>query len=316
MSIIRPLAAGTANRADLWPSLPYGDWKDTCETLHMMTQIVGKVRMELSAPVNHWWHVPLYVNALGLTTSSVPYGTGVFEIQFDFIHHNLLIWTSTGSVKVVPLMARPVAEFYAEFMAALRALGVNVKIWTMPVEVPDPIPFDRDDQHASYDNEYVERFWRALIAADRVLKEFRGRFLGKCSPVHFFWGSFDLAVSRFNGRLAPKRSDSEAFMREAYSHEVSSVGWWPGGGAVNDAAFYSYTVPEPAGFAGATVQPSAAFYSKELKEFLLMYDDVRRAPVPETALMEFLQSTYEAGAVLGGWDRNALERRSEKSSAA
>jgi hypothetical protein len=309
MPVLHSLNDTTANRADIWPALPLAEWKETCDTLHMWTQIVGKVRTALTPPVNHWWHVPLYVNARGLTTSAIAYGTGVFEIQFDFVRHNLLILTSTGAVKAVPLMARPVAEFYREFMATLASLGIEVKIWTMPQEVADPIPFDQDEKHASYDPEYVERFWHVLIAASKVLQAFRGRFLGKCSPVHFFWGSFDLAVSRFSGRRAPERPGADLLAREGYSHEVSSAGWWPGGGPVSDAAFYSYIVPEPPGFAGAPVRPATAFYSTELKEFLLMYDDVRRATMPETTLMDFLQSTYEAGATLGGWDREALERR-------
>ncbi len=315
MPILRPLTP-TADRSEVWPALPLAAWKGTCDTLHMWTQIVGKVRMELSAPVNHFWHVPLYVNALGLTTSGIPYGPGLFEIQFDFLHHNLLIWTSGGSVKAVPLFARSVAEFYREFMSTLASLGIEVKIWTMPVEVPDPIPFDQDTTHASYDPEYVERFWRVLIAADRVLKAFRGRFLGKCSPVHFFWGSFDLAVSRFSGRRAPERPGADPITRESYSHEVSSAGWWPGGGLVTEAAFYSYTVPEPDGFAAAPVRPSSAFFSAELHEFLLRYDDVQQSESPEGALMDFFQSTYQAGATLGGWDRDALERQPERESSA
>ncbi len=312
-----PLLSRTADRAETWPALPLAAWKDTCDTLHMWTQIVGKVRMELSPPVNHFWHVPLYVNALGLTTSAIPYGSGLIEIQFDFLHHNLLIWTSGGAVKALPLFPRSVAEFYREFMAALTVLGIEVKIWTMPVEVPDPIPFDLDTTHHAYDLEYVERFWRVLIGADRVLKEFRGRFLGKCSPVHFFWGSFDLAVSRFSGRRAPERPGADPVTRESYSHEVSSAGWWPGGGLVTDAAFYSYTVPEPEGVASAPVRSAAAYYSPDLHEFILKYDDVRQSPTPERTLMDFLQSTYEAGATLGGWDRAALERQvAEESSAA
>jgi hypothetical protein len=298
----------SARKAQVWPALPLKEWKDTCATLHMWTQIVGKVRMALSPRMNHWWEVPLYVSSHGLTTSPIPYDAGVFEIQFDFLNHTLDIQTSDGKVKTLRLTPRPVADFYREVMATLASLGIHVKIWTMPVEVPDPIPFDQDRVHASYDPEYANRFWRVLVATDTVFKQFRARFIGKSSPVHFFWGSFDLAVTRFSGRLAPERPGADPITREAYSHEVISAGFWPGSGDITDAAFYSYTAPPPPGLSNAPIRPSKAFYSSQLSEFLLMYDDVRQAPSPDTTLMEFLQSTYEAGANLAKWDREALER--------
>jgi hypothetical protein len=291
-----------------WPELPLDAWKDTYATLHMWTQIVGKVRLALSPRLNHWWQVPLYVNACGLTTSAIPYAGGIFEIQFDFIRHKLIIQTSHGAEGVIALVPKSVADFYREFMASLQAFGISVKIWKMPVEIPNPIPFDRDVQHASYDPEYANRFWRILLACDSIFKEFRCDFIGKSSPVHFFWGSFDMAVTRFSGRRAPEREGADAMTREAYSHEVISAGFWPGGGDVKGAAFYAYAAPEPAGFAQAPVRPASAFYHPQLHEFLLMYDDVRRAESPKLTLLEFLQSTYEAGANLAKWNRAELER--------
>jgi hypothetical protein len=291
-----------------WPELPLEAWQDTYATLHMWTQIVGKVRMVLSPRVNHWWQVAFYVNARGLTTSAIPYGDGDFEVQFDFIEHELIIQTSWGASKTMELEPRSVAEFYAEFMAALRSLGIEVKIWTMPCEVPNPVRFEKDTQHASYDREYAHRFWRILVLCDIVFKEFRAGFIGKDSPVHFFWGSLDLCVTRFSGRRAPERPGADAVTREAYSHEVISAGFWPGGGDIKGAAFYAYAAPEPAGFAAEKVKPAAAFYHPGMKEFLLMYDDLRAAPSPREALLSFLQSTYEAGADLARWDRKELER--------
>jgi hypothetical protein len=293
---------------DLWPELPLAAWKDTYATLHMWTQIVGKVRLALSPKLNHWWEVPLYVSSVGLTTSPIPYNDGVFEVQFDFIHHELAIWTSQDRKRVIALAPRSVADFYKEFMQCLASLDVHVKIWTMPCEVPDPIAFDRDTQHASYDPEFANRFWRILVATDVIFKEFRSRFIGKSSPVHFFWGSFDLAVTRFSGRRAPAREGADLITREAYSHEVISAGFWPGGGDIKEAAFYVYAAPEPEGFAKAQVGPAKAFYHPQMHEFILMYDDVRRAESPKAALMEFLQSTYDAGASLGNWNREELER--------
>src|SRR6266849_2218453 len=283
---------------DLWPVLPLEEWQETYHTLHMWTQIAGKVRLALSPLMNHWWEVPLYVNAVGLTTSPIPYGGEIFEIQFDFVHHQLMIQTSQGLNRTIALEPRSVADFYREFMAALRSLDIAVKIWTTPVEVPNPIPFEQDSGHASYDADSVNRFWRILVLADTIFKEFRSSFLGKSSPVHFFWGSFDLAVTRFSGRRAPEREGADPITREAYSHEVISAGFWPGSGDITDAAFYSYTVPAPPGLSNAPIRPSKAFYSAQMSEFLLMYDDVRQARSPDATLMEFLQSTYEAGANL------------------
>ena len=291
-----------------WPALPLEAWEPTRATLHMWTQIVGKVRLALSPYMNHWWQVPLYVSARGLTTSPIPYDGQSFEIQFDFIAHDLIIWKSDGTTKTFRLAPRPVVEFYAEIMATLRSMDIAVKIWSMPVEIPDPIPFEKDLAHASYDPDYANRFWRILVSADAVLKEFRGRFIGKCSPVHFFWGSFDLAVTRFSGRRAPERRGADRITKEAYSHEVSSVGWWPGDVRVKGPAFYSYAAPEPSGFPKAPIRPAPAFYNTDLSEFLLRYGDAREAPSPREALLEFCQSTYEAAATLGKWDRSELER--------
>ena len=295
-----------------WPELKFSEWQDTLATLHMWTQVVGKIRLEQTPLVNHWWNVPLYISARGLTTTAMPYNDGrVFEIEFDFIDHQLLIKCSDDSTTTLKLRPQSVAAFYAEVMSALRDLGIEVKIWTMPVEVPDPIRFEDDHKHASYDGEYANRFWRALVSMDEVLKEFRARFIGKCSPVHFFWGSFDLAVTRFSGRAAPPRPDADVITREAYSHEVISHGWWPGNKEM-EAAFYSYTTPEPAGLAESIgqgkIRPAETFYSAEMKEFFLLYEDVRKSGSPETALMEFCQTTYEAGADLAGWDRASLEK--------
>jgi len=291
-----------------WPELPLEAWQDTYATLHMWTQIVGKVRLALSPRVNHWWEVPLYVSARGLTTSAIPYGDGIFEVQFDFIDHKLIIQTSWGESKTMALEPQSVADFYAKFMSALRSPGIEVKIWTMPCEVPNPVRFESDTQHASYDREYAHRFWQVLVLCDTIFKEFRAGFIGKDSPVHFFWGSFDLCVTRFSGRRAPERPGADSITREAYSHEVISAGFWPGGGDIKGAAFYAYAAPEPPGFAEEKVKPAAAFYHPQMKEFLLMYDDVRRAASPREALLSFLQSTYEAGAKLARWDRKELER--------
>jgi len=296
-------------QSERWPALPLAEWKDTYATLHMWTQIVGKVRLALTPPINHWWGTALYVTSRGLTTSAIPYEKGCFEIHFDFIAHSLEITTSGGEVRAFRLIPRTVAEFYAEFMAALHSLGIDVSVWTMPVEVPRPVRFTLDEGHSAYDSEYAHRFWRVLVRADNVFREFRSRFIGKCSPVHFFWGSFDLAVTRFSGRRAPERSGADSVTKEAYSHECISVGFWPGDGeVVKDAAFYAYAAPEPAGFGARRVLPAKAFYNTEKSEFFLMYDDVRLSESPERALLDFCQSTYEAGAILGNWDRANLER--------
>jgi hypothetical protein len=303
------MAAQLSNpNVDSWPELPLEAWQDTYATLHMWTQIVGKVRLALSPRVNQWWEVALYVNARGLTTSAIPYGDRIFEVQFDFIDHGLIIQTSWGPSKTLALRAQSVADFYAEFMSALQSLGIAVKIWTMPVEVPNPVRFPADTGHASYDPEYANRFFRILVSCENVFQEFRAGFIGKDSPVHFFWGSFDLCVTRFSGRRAPERAGADFITREAYSHEVLSAGFWPGGGDIKGAAFYCYAAPEPAGFAGQAVQPAGTLYHPVMKEFLLMYDDVRRAASPRKDLLSFLQSTYDAGANLAQWDRKELER--------
>ena len=308
------MASNNAVENDL-PALPFDTWKDTLATLHMWTQVVGKVRLKLCPLVNHFWNVAFYLTARGLTSSAMPYQRGAiwgtFEVQFDFIDHQLSIESSQGRRVEIALKAESVAEFYKTFMAALAELGVIVKIWTTPCEIPDPIPFEQDQIHAAYDPDAVNKFWRVLVWADQVFKEFRAGFLGKVSPVHFFWGSFDLAVTRFSGRRAPERPGADSITREAYSHEVSSAGFWPGGGDIQGPAFYSYAAPEPSGFAEHKIRPQQAFYHPQLKEFLLMYDDVRTAASPKTALMEFLQSTYEAAAELGSWDRKSLERASQ-----
>jgi hypothetical protein len=290
-----------------WPELVWEEWKDTFATLHMWSQIVGKIRLEQTPLVNHWWNVPLYVSARGLTTSAMPYKDRVFEIEFDFIDHKLRIDCSDGATKSLALRPQTVADFYRDVMQALRDLDIEIKIWPTPVEIPNPIRFDEDTVHSSYDADYANRFWRALVRIDEVFKEFRGRFIGKVSPVHFWWGSFDHAVTRFSGRTAPPREGADKITIEAYSHENISHGFWPGGNGVQ-AAFYSYTAPEPAGLDQSQIKPSAGFYSQEMKEFLMPYDAVRTSEDPAGALMDFLQSTYEAGANLAKWDRKALER--------
>jgi len=293
--------------SEVWPELSLNEWQETYHNLHMWTQIVGKVRLALTPKTNHWWNVPLYVNARGLTTSPIPYGGFVFEVQFDFIDHKLLIDRSDGARETLELKPRTVAEFYVEFMVALRSLGIDLTIYAKPVEVASPIPFADDRQYRTYDADAAHRFWRVLVSTDAVFKKFRARFLGKNSPVQFFWGSFDLAVTRFSGRRAPERPDADAITREAYSHEVISAGWWPGGAGVDGAAFYCYAAPAPPGLELQPVRPEAAFYHPELKEFILMYDEVRGAESPEEMLLDFLQSTYEAAATLAKWDRGELE---------
>ncbi|HKF51045.1 MAG TPA: DUF5996 family protein [Candidatus Acidoferrales bacterium] len=297
-----------ASDVTAWPPLPLKEWEPTRATLHMWTQMAGKVKLALCPLVNHWWNVTLHVNSCGLTTQAIPYGDRVFEIQFDFQKHVLDIQCSDGQQREIALAPRSVADFYKDFTDALAALGIDVKIWPMPVEIPNPIRFDKDYVHASYDPEYANRFWRVLLSTATVFEEFRSRFLGKSSPVHFFWGSFDLAVTRFSGRSAPERPGTDRMTREAYSHEVISVGYWPGNEGASDAAFYAYAAPEPNGFAQATVRTAAAFYGKDMKEFFLPYEAVRTSDSPAAAVMEFAQSTYEAGASLGNWDRAALER--------
>ncbi|HYL20531.1 MAG TPA: DUF5996 family protein [Gemmatimonadales bacterium] len=291
-----------------WPALPLEAWRDTCATLHMWTQMVGKTRLALAPPQNHWWHVALYVTARGLTTSPMPYSRFTFQVDFDFIDHRLTVVTSEGARQDLALAPRPVAEFYRQYLATLGSLGISVKLWPMPVEVEHPIRFTEDNQHAAYDPEYAHRFWRILTRVDQVLRQFRGRFLGKSSPVHFFWGSFDLAASRFSGRRAPERPGADRVTREGYSHELTSAGFWPGSGTVQETAFYAYAAPEPAGFRDAPIQPAGVYYHPPMSLFILPYDAVRAAPSPEAALLAFLESTYSAAADLGGWDRAALER--------
>lgn len=303
------MAAGQAlTRDQAWPALPLAEWSDTRDTVHMWTQIVGKVRHALSPHVNHWWEVPLYLCARGLTTSPIPCGLGTFEVNFDFIDHKLDIVSSWAPAVTVRLFTRSVAGFYREFMQDLAGLGIQVKIWPMPQEVPNPIRFDRDVTHARYDPIYANRFWRVLASVDMALKEFRSQFLGKVSPVHFFWGSFDLAFTLFSGRRAPERPGADPVTREAYSHEVTSVGWWPGSGDVKDAMFYAYAAPEPTGFREARIKPEKAYYDTKLSVFLLSYEEVRRSPDPKASILEFARSVYDASATLGNWDRAALER--------
>jgi hypothetical protein len=296
-----------------WPELPYAAWADTCATLHLWTQIVGKIRLAQTPWLNHSWHVTLYLTARGLTTSPIPYYERAFQIDFDFVEHVLWIRTSDGHFRQLMLLPMPVAAFHRELFAALAGLDISVPISAMPCEIPDAIPFDQDCIHAAYDRDHANRFWRVLLSTYGVFSRFRTGFLGKASPVHFFWGSFDLAVTRFSGRRAPRHPGGvphlpNAVAREAYSHEVSSAGFWPGGGGpATDAAFYSYAYPAPDGFAEARVRPGQAFFSKELGEFILPYEAMRSAPDPEATLMEFLQSTYDAAADLGHWDRAALE---------
>jgi hypothetical protein len=295
-----------------WPELPTESWRDTYETLHLWTQVVGKVRLARTPWLNHSWHVALYVTARGLTTSPIPDGTNTFEIELDLIDHSLRISTSNGAEQQFALAGQSVASFYAAVMAALAELGIRVVIDEMPSELPEPIKFSQDHRHATYDADAVRRFFQILANADRVFKQFRTGFLGKASPVHFFWGSFDLAVTRFSGRRAPRHPGGvphlpDAVTREAYSHEESSAGFWPGSGAIDYPAFYSYAYPEPAGFRTARVRPEAAFFSESLSEFILPYDAVRMSSKPEQTLLDFLQSTYGAAADAARWDREALE---------
>jgi hypothetical protein len=299
-------------RDEFWPPLPFAEWKETAATLHMWTQIVGKIRLTQTPWINHSWHVTLYVTSRGLTTSPIPHGLSMFEIMFDFIDHQLHIEKSDGARQTIELKPRSVAGFYRILMKALSDLELPVSINTMPNEIENPIAFDRDEDHRSYDREYANRFWRVLVQSDRVFKEFRSRFCGKCSPVHFFWGSFDLAVTRFSGRPAPPHPGGiphlpDAITREAYSQEVSSLGFWPGNAAMPTPIFYSYAYPEPPGFPEAKVRPSGASYNTKMREFILPYDDVRTAKSPDETLLDFAQSTYDAASVLGKWERGALE---------
>jgi hypothetical protein len=300
--------------SDYWPALPFAEWKDTTITLHMWTQIIGKIRLTLTPWTNHSWHVTLYVTARGLTTSPIPHDSSTFEIRFDFIDHQLRILKSDGARRTIELKPQSVAKFYRTVMKTLSDLALPVTINTMPNEIADPIPFDQDEEHHSYDREYANRFWRVLVQSDRVFKEFRSRFCGKCSPVHFFWGSFDLAVTRFSGRLAPPHPGGvphlpDEITREAYSQEVSSLGFWPGNAAMPIPVFYSYGYPEPLGFSEARLRPDAAYYVPKLREFILPYDAVRNAEKRDQVLLDFAQSAYDAASQLGKWDRAALEEK-------
>jgi hypothetical protein len=303
---------GAGAAGDIWPSLPFDAWADTYATLHRWMQVVGKIRLARAPMLNHWWQATFYVTCRGLTTSPMPHGARSFQIEFDFIDHRLVIQTADGRREGFALAPRSVADFHGEVMSRLRSLGLETRIWTMPVEVEGPIPFEADRTHASYDPDYAARCWRILVQANRVLEAFRTRFLGKTSPVHFFWGGFDLAVTRFSGRRAPLHPGvpglADRITREAYSHEVSSCGFWPGDAATGGPAFYTYAYPEPPGFAEARIRPGGAFYSREKGEFLLPYDAIRQASSPDDDLLAFLQDSYDAAANLGHWDRHALER--------
>ena len=310
-SVVRLPIISTVAKPESWPELPFEKWKDTCATLHMWTQIVGKIRLVLTPWTNHSWHVTLYVTARGLTTSPVPHGEGTFQIDFDFIDHQLRIDKSDGGSRSLKLQPQSVADFYRAVMRALDELNLTVQIDLLPNEIADPIRFDQDEQHRSYDPEYANRFWRVLVQADRIFKAFRSGFCGKCSPVHFFWGSFDLAVTRFSGRSAPPHPGGiphlpDSVTREAYSQEVSSLGFWPGSDAMPEPIFYSYAYPQPKGFAEAKIRPAAASYNAQLREFLLPYEAVRTAGSPDETLLQFADSTYDAASTLAGWDRAAL----------
>ena len=313
-TLVNPTVEGRA----AWPSLPLAQWNDTRDTLQRWLQVIGKTRLALSPPVNHWWHVALYPTARGLTTSPMPYDSRFLEVEFDFIAHDLLVSTSDGATRAMPLVPRSVADFYREYTSLLESLGMRVRIRPVPSEMEDELPFTEDGQHRSYDPDAVNRCWVLLSRAAQVIQQFRGRFIGKCSPVHIFWGGFDLACTRFSGRRAPVHPGGiphlpDRVVREAYSHECISAGWWPGapGGPVADSVFYAYSYPEPPGFAEARVRPDAAYYSTDLREFILPYEAVRTSARPEEMVLDFLQTTYEAGADLAGWDRQALERRNE-----
>ncbi|HEV8433438.1 MAG TPA: DUF5996 family protein [Thermoanaerobaculia bacterium] len=293
-----------------WQTLPLDEWWETRDTLHRWTQILGKIRMELTPMLNHWWNVPLYVTPRGLTTSTIPYGDRWFDMELDFLADAMHIRVSDGGARDVALAPRSVADFHGEVFAALKELRIDCSINPIPSECEDTIPLDKDTQHAAYDREYVLRFWRIVALSTEVLTRFRARFIGKCSPVHFFWGSFDLAVTRFSGRRAPSRPGADPVTAEAYSHEVSSVGWWPGDHRLPRASFYSYAAPEPPGFRDSRVSPAAAYYNEPLGGFYLHYDDVVSADDPAETLLQFCQSTYDAAADCGKWDRDMLERRS------
>lgn len=294
--------------AEVWPALPLEEWKDTYDTLHMWTQVVGKTQLALTPLVNHFWNITMPVTPRGLRTRTMNFRDLRFAVEFDFIHHKLRFETSNGNDREMDLHPRTVADFYSEYLSTLKSLGIEAKIHSMPVEFGDPIPFEKDTTHASYDREYVERLQRILNGADRLLNEFRSRFIGKSSPSHFFWGSFDLAVTRFSGRRAPEKPGADFVTAESYSHEVSSCGWWPGDGRFPEPAFYSYAAPAPQGFDKAAAGPHAAFWHGNCGEFMLKYDDVRVSKTPDQEVLDFFQRTYEAAANLGNWNRAELER--------
>lgn len=294
---------------EVWPDLPWNEWSQTAETLHLWTQIVGKTRLALTPLQNHWWNVPLYVTAHGLSTSAMNYGDDVLDIEFDFLAHELHLRLSSGRNESLPLKPKSVAEFYREYRECLKKLAVDVPIWPMPVEIQNPIRFDLDTDHKSYDPEYAHRFWQVLAQAEKVFRAWAPGFLGKVSPVHFFWGSFDLAVTRFSGRPAPAREGADSIQREAYSHEVISAGFWPGNGGYGEAAFYCYAAPVPEGLAEKKISPPPAFWDKALGEYILKYSDMRQRPSAEDALLEFIESAYSAAADAAKWDRKALDRR-------
>ena len=303
-------------KREIWPSLPLSEWKDTYETIHRWTQIVGKIRIALEPLINHWWNSTLYVTSRGLTTSAMPYENTQLQIDFDFLDHYLVIQTSEGITKKIALKPIPVAEMFEEIMYNLGDIDIHVPLWTTPVEVADRTPFEEDFKHASYDREYIKRIWTILFQTNRVFTEFRSRFIGKVSPVHFFWGAFDLAVTRFSGRTAPSHSGAPGLAKfvavEAYSHEVSSCGFWPGGGNVDNPVYYSYVYPEPHGFKEYAILPKEAYYEEKMGEFVLPYETVRNSENPDGILMDFLESTYSAAATTAKWDRNSLERISNK----
>jgi hypothetical protein len=300
--------ANPNNASGPWPALPLEAWRDTCATLHLWTQIVGKLQLALSPPLNHWWHVPLSLTARGLTTSPLPYGRRFIQLTFDFIEHALLLQDSAGGVQRIGLYPRSVADFYEELMRTLEMMGYPVEIWPVPVELPDPIPFASDTEHAAYDAEFVQRFWRLLLQIEQVFRQFQGGFVGKSSPVQFYWGSFDLCLIRFSGRPAPPHPSGIPFVVEASSHEQFVVGFWPGSGAMQAPAFYAYAYPEPEGLRAARIAPGGAAWHAEMQEFILPYEAIRSLDQPEQALLDFCQSTYAAAAELGHWDRAALER--------
>jgi hypothetical protein len=291
-----------------WSELPWDAWSQTADTLHMWTQIVGKTRLALTPLQNHWWNVPLYVTARGLGTSAMEYGSDVLSIEFDFVDHILWLRLGSGESESIELKAKSVADFYKEYRDCLKALGVSVKIWPTPVEVEHPIRFDLDTEHNSYDPEFAHRFWRVLVGTEQVFRRWTTDFLGKVSPIHFFWGSFDLTMSRFSGRKAPPRPGVDAMQREAYSHEVISAGFWPGNGGFGEAAFYCYAAPVPEGLADSPLSPAKGKWDKALGEYILKYDDMRLSEKPEKVLLEFVQKAYATAAGCAKWDRKALER--------